>query len=205
MPARARRVMGAPTLDEPGRDEVGDDPEIDPRAQVVATAPEEPDLPAAHRGARGRAAFAVVLVLLAVTGAVGGLGARSRTTSATGGGYHLEVQHPAVTRPGLATTIAIDVQTTDGRPLPEPVVVSVRESYLKALDLNAIEPEPDASAAGGEEVRWEFLPAAGSSRIRVVLDARIEPGVQWGRNARVAVLEDGIPAVEVSFRTWVLP
>jgi hypothetical protein len=53
-------------------------------------------------------------------------------------------------------------------------------------------------------VIWEFDPPDGDT-LGVSLDARVEPGVQWGRTGETSVLVDGQPVVTVRYKTWVLP
>jgi hypothetical protein len=53
-------------------------------------------------------------------------------------------------------------------------------------------------------VIWEFDPPDGDT-LGVSLDARIEPGAQWGRTGETSVLVDGRPVATARYKTWVLP
>jgi hypothetical protein len=53
-------------------------------------------------------------------------------------------------------------------------------------------------------VIWEFDPPDGDT-LGVSLDARVEPGAQWGRQGETSILVDGKPVVTAKYRTWVLP
>jgi hypothetical protein len=53
-------------------------------------------------------------------------------------------------------------------------------------------------------VLWEFDPPDGDSLI-VYFDARIEPQLQRGTGAEVAVFEDGAPVVAVDIHTTLRP
>jgi hypothetical protein len=53
-------------------------------------------------------------------------------------------------------------------------------------------------------VVWTFDPPSGDV-LRVMIDANIQLDARFGAGAQVAVLDHGIPAVSVSYRTWVAP
>ncbi len=143
-----------------------------------------------------------MVFLLVGAGAAGAFGVRSATRSASGDGQTLTVVYPSVARPGLAVPFGFDLVRPDG--FTGPVTVEVSGSYLRALDQNATDPQPNASTADGEAVEWEFDAPSGD-RLSVRLDARIEPGVQWKRSGWIAVLEGDEPVVRVDYRTWILP
>ena len=149
-----------------------------------------------------RRAFLSLVFLIVLAGAAGLFGVRSATRSASGDGQTLTVVYPTVARPGLAVPFGFDLVRPGG--FDGPVTVAVSGSYLRALDQNATDPEPASATADGEAVEWEFDPPPGE-QLRVRLDSRIEPGVQWGRSGWVAVLEDDQPVVRVKFKTWILP
>ncbi len=52
---------------------------------------------------------------------------------------------------------------------------------------------------------WEFDPPPSGGPLAISLDARVEPGIQWGRDGEVQVLDGGEPVVGSSFHTWVTP
>ena len=161
-----------------------------------------PGPPRLRRARIARRAFLTLVFLLVVAGAAGLFGVRTATRSASGDGQTLTVVYPSVARPGLAVSYGFDLVRPGG--FSGPVTVAVSESYLRALDQNATDPQPSASTADGEVVEWEFDPPAGD-RLSVRLDSRIEPGVQWSRSGWTAVLEDDEPVVRVDYRTWILP
>ena len=63
--------------------------------------------------------------------------------------------------------------------------------------------EPDGTTSRGDTVEWTFYPPPGDT-LRVSLDATIEPGVQWRRQATTTVSTGGA-AAEVAYTTWVMP
>ena len=74
------------------------------------------------------------------------------------------------------------------------------------FDINAITPAPSAEIGNGTSVEWEFdTPVAGTERLTIELDARTEPGVQWGRDGYVQILESDTSVAEVRFHTRVTP
>ncbi len=125
--------------------------------------------------------------------------ARSR---ASGGGYELTVRHPRVTRAALASPFDIEIRRDGG--FDGPVTVAVDRDYLRLWDINYIHPTPAAEIGEGEWVHWQFDPPGGDV-LKVSLDARIEPAVQSGTTGRVAVLDGGVPVVEVTLPTRVMP
>ncbi len=149
-------------------------------------------------------AFALVGLLLAL-GATGLLGVRTTSEQAIGNEFGLTVIHASVTRPGLATPFSILVTRSDATPLPSQVTIQVDSAYLAMFDDNGMEPLPVSSFNESKSTWWTFEVPAGQTELRVDLDARIEPAVQWGRSATVAVSVDGVTKVEADFTTWVLP
>ena len=142
------------------------------------------------------------LAVLDGTSAVDAFGVSSDEVAAAGGGYELEVVYGTTSRPGLATPFEIAVRRRGG--FDGPVTVAVDHHYLKMWDENGFYPTPSSETTAGEWLLWEFDPPEGDT-LRFTYDARIEPAVQRGRGGRVAVMEDGLPVVEVDFHTQVLP
>lgn len=148
--------------------------------------------------------FAVVLTLFLLGGMLRAYGVLTRTATARGAGYELEVRYGRITRAGLATPLDITVRSVDGG-FDGPVRVAVSSDYLDLFDENGLDPQPAAATADDRIVVWEFDPPSGAV-LRISLDARIEPAVQWGTGGTVAVLSaDDRPVVRVDFHTWVLP
>jgi hypothetical protein len=146
-------------------------------------------------------ALACLFVFLGA-GAVGVFGVRTRTVTATGGGYELTVTYAAVTRPGLATPWAVEVRRQGG--FDGPVTIAASAAYLEMFDENGLDPDPSASTADPDFVEWEFDPPNGDT-LAVSFDARLEPARQWGRSGTVKVLVDDAAVTTASFRTWVMP
>jgi hypothetical protein len=121
---------------------------------------------------------------------------------ARGGGFALDVEHPTVTRPALASVLRIRVTRAGG--FAEPVQVAVSRAYLELYDLNGVLPSPSSETAVGRWVVWEFDPPPGDELL-ITYEARIEPGEQFGQAGEVAVLVDDEPVARVSFRTAVRP
>jgi hypothetical protein len=144
----------------------------------------------------------IVVVGLGVTGL---LGVRTGVASATGGRYRLEVLHTEAARPGLATPLDVTVSTRDGSALPEELTIRLASSYLDSLDVQTVDPAPTRSFGSGQSVWWWFAVPSGESVLRVHLDARLEPDVQWARPGVAGLLIEGGDRLEVDFTTWVFP
>jgi hypothetical protein len=173
-----------------------------PDVDVVPTAPEEPNLLPSRRARTIRRLFMTVLAGFLVLGLTGYLGVRTRSTTAEGGGYKLTVTYGQVSRPGLATPWSVEIQRPGG--FDGPVTVSSTNSYLDMFDENGFDPQPSKSTGTPDVVIWEFEPPDGDT-LGISLDARIEPGAQWGRTGETSVLVDGKPVVTAKYRTWVMP
>ena len=146
-----------------------------------------------------------VVVGLMLAGLVGFLGVRTSHASASEGGITLSVEHATITRPGLATPFAMVIESIDGSALPPTVTTRVASEYLAMFDENGLDPDPASSFQSDRWTWWTFEVPEGSSVLEVSFDARVEPGVQWGRSATAAVELEGQQAVAVDFATWVLP
>jgi hypothetical protein len=187
-----------------GRGTFAEAPELARRTDVdvVPTAPEEPNLLRSSRARTVRRLFMVVLFGVVALGLSGQLGVRSRTTTVQGGGYELTVTYAQVSRPGLATPWSMEIHRPGG--FDGPVTVSTKTGYLDLFDENGFDPEPSRSTATADAVIWEFEPPDGDT-LGISLDARIEPGAQWGRTGETSVLVDGRPVVTARYKTWVMP
>jgi hypothetical protein len=129
-------------------------------------------------------------------------GVDSASVGAEGGGYRLRVRYTTVSRPGLAGPFDIVVERADG--FAEPLTIGVDQDYMRLWDENGLYPSPSTETTLDGWVVWEFDPPGGNT-LSFAYDARIEPAAQDGRDGRVAVLEDGVPVVQVQFSTRVLP
>jgi len=173
-----------------------------PDVDVVPTAPEKPDLLRSRRARAVRRLFMAALVAVLALGLAGLLGVDSATKTAGGGGYELTVTYGRVSRPGLATPWSLEVRHPGG--FDGPITISTNTKYLDLFDENGFDPQPSKSTATPDTVIWEFDPPDGDT-LGVSLDARIEPGAQWGRTGETSVLVEGQPVVTAKYKTWVLP
>ena len=153
---------------------------------------------------RLRVVSIVIISSLVALSGVGLLGVMSATTRAADGDYSLVVHYPAVARPGLAAAFWIDV-TRDNTMLPRQVTLRIDSNYLDMFDDNSIEPLPVSSYETGESTWWTFDVPPDQKTLRVGLDVRVEPDVQWGREGTASMEVDGADVVTASFRTWVMP
>lgn len=169
-----------------------------------STIPDDPEPRWDRQEQRLRWVAYVLIGILVIGAALGLLGVRTSTVEASGGGLTLMVLHASITRPGLATPFSVTVMADDGT-LPEEITVRLATHYLEMFDQNAVEPEPDRSTVDEESVRWTYEDLSDRGEMTVLLDARLEPAVQWGRRTTVGLEVEGEEVVETHLMTWVLP
>jgi len=144
----------------------------------------------------------MVLAGVVVLAGSGFLGVHSSTVETRlSDGTTVEVRYARVTRPGLAARWSVTVHRASG--FARPVIVRTDAAYFEMFDENGLQPDPSSSTRAGPELIWEFDPPPGDTFV-LSFDARIEPGVQWGRDGRTAV-DVGEVQGEVDYHTWVLP
>jgi hypothetical protein len=178
--------------------------EEDPASPGSSTIPADPT-PAGATVERVIRITAFSLVgLVVLLGAIGLLGVRTGTVSVTGGGYTMDVVRAVVTRPGLATPFRVEVRAVDGA-LPETVTLVVDADYLAIFDFNGLQPTPSSTFSRGRSTWWTFDIPPGQSSLRVDMDARLEPAVQWAREGSVALELEGERVVTAEFTTLVMP
>ncbi len=172
---------------------------------MLSTVPRDHDRRLQRRTMWIRRGFTVGVVVFVVVALFGFFGQRNRTTTVEGGGYELAVFYPQITRPGLSSPFELTVRRTDGGPLPETLSLATTVDYLRLFDDQAIEPEATEMRANQDEVEWQLLPEGDAVVFTVSLDARIDPGIQWGTSGTTTLYVDGDAVVAAHFRTWVLP
>jgi hypothetical protein len=172
---------------------------------ALPTAPREHDERAQTRGRWARRSFAVVVFVFLVLTAVGLFGERDRTTSVESGPYEVVITYPQVTRPGLSAVLEFEIRRTDGEPLPDQVTIETTAEYLRLWDDHAVEPTPDVMRGDGDDVVWVLLPEGDATELTVVLDARIDPSLSWGRSGRTNVYADDERIATLRFKTWLAP
>lgn len=164
------------------------------------------DLPTTPRGRVeqwGTRAGVLLLVAIVAAGAVGLLGPRKGEKTATSESYRLQVTYPAITRAGEPAPLEVRVESPDG--FDGPIQLALCDDLFDDLDFQSWYPTPSKEAGGGSELVYEFDPPAGSV-FELSLDARAAPG-QFGEveDCSVAVLEDDVEQVSVSFKSWRMP
>jgi hypothetical protein len=97
------------------------------------------------------------------------------------------------------------VTTEDGSSLPETVTLIVDADYLAIFDFNGLQPTPTETFSRGSSTSWTFEIPPGQDSLRVDMDARLEPAVQWARGGSVDLVVDGNRVATARFTTWVMP
>lgn len=169
----------------------------------MTTIPAEfPDLRRLGRARALRRVFLVLLVAFIGLGLAGVFGVRTRTVSASSGGYDLEVEYVHVTRPGLDSPWSATITHRGG--FTGPVTLAATSDYFDMFDENGLDPDSIKVQQDGRYIIWTFEKPPGDT-LKVSFDAILSPGQQWGHGGVARVLENGRPAVEVKFHTWVSP
>jgi hypothetical protein len=185
----------------------------DPHSTDTSTVP---DVDAAdqearsRRGAWARHAFAAALALFLVLALLGAFGVRMGSVAGAGTGaggdeVTLTVRYAEVSRPGLATPWTATVEATGDAVLPATVVLETTSAYFDQFDENGLDPEPTEVFQDEEWLSWTFEPPPGTRTLTVVFDARLEPGIRWGRPASTRLIVDDEVLVHVDYRTWIVP
>jgi hypothetical protein len=143
-----------------------------------------------------------LLVIFVVVGASGLLGPKTGTTSASAGGYTLDVTYPAVTRPGLPVRWEYQLRHPGG--FEGPITLSFTFDYIHLFDLTNIEPEASSAVATGDRLVYGFDPPDGDT-FRVSMDAAAESGFHETPTTLTTVSVRGREVVSVSFSTRVVP
>jgi len=168
--------------------------------ELPPTAPDVVDTGRLKRARLLRRIGIGILAAFVLAGAAGLFGIRTRTVSASAGGYDLSVEYPAADRPGQPIHWVVTLHRPGG--FGGPVDIGVTQSYLDILDMNDVEPAPSGSMTSGEFVVWTFDKPEGET-LRVSVDALIQLNTHFGAENTVAVLDHMLPVVQVHYRTWV--
>jgi hypothetical protein len=129
-------------------------------------------------------------------------GSKTEGVTATGGGYTLSVVYARVTRPGLPVRWEYTIRHPGG--FQGKIDVATTFEYLNLFDVTNIQPSPSEETANRDVIVWSFDPPPGDV-FSVTFDAATEVGVHVLPRATASVLVDGRPAVQVRFRTVVVP
>ena len=137
----------------------------------------------------------MIIPILAV---LGWLGDRRATLRLDKGDHSLEVESPLCARYGNATTLVIRVAKTSGNP---DVWVEVSRDFLDRFA--QVRPHPDTRTQDSE---WTRIPCSlHPVGLMAVVNLEMTPEKYGWARGKVRVLADGLPAVEVSLSTFVLP
>jgi hypothetical protein len=145
----------------------------------------------------------LLLVLIVLAGAVGLLGPRKGNTSASGSGYQLSVQYPAITRAGEPAPLHVRVESAAG--FDDKIELEFCDDLFDDLDFQNWYPNPSAETGDTSALTYEFDPPDGDV-FEVSLDARSAPGA-FGEveDCSVKVVDGDAELVSVSFHTWRMP
>jgi hypothetical protein len=86
----------------------------------------------------------------------------------------------------------------------EPVVIVVDSDYFDIFETQGFFPEADSETRDGDTLYLSFVPPPGD-RFVLTYDAYVQPSSQIGRDAEIAVLDEGRVAAKVHIDTWLAP
>ena len=167
----------------------------------TTTAPADDGLTASRRSRWVRRGVITLLTLFVLAALTRQLGVRTTTVDARSGDLTVELRYADRARGALAAPFTIVIERPGG--FDGPIEVRTSQSYLEILDDNGFEPEAAEMTTVDHEVVWTFDPPPGDT-LRIILDARIEPGV-FGRERGTTTVETGGDAVTLAYTTWVAP
>jgi hypothetical protein len=130
------------------------------------------------------------------------LGVHTATRSASGGGYRLDLQYPAVGRPGLDVRWHAEVRHPGG--FGKELVLAVTADYFDIFETQGFWPAPDSMSRDGRNVYLTFDQPKGDV-FMFDFDTYVQPASQVGRSARIAVYENGVEQVGLDFTTRLVP
>ena len=136
-------------------------------------------------------------------GALSVLGPRSGQVSEESDGYRLTIQHPSVTRGGLAVHLEIRVEHSGG--FSQPVELRMDPELINRLDFQNWWPNPDSETGTPEFVSLAFEPPPADT-LMTTLDTRTSPAENgsYGRYP-ISVVIDDREVVRAEFTMVVLP
>jgi hypothetical protein len=142
-----------------------------------------------------------LLVLVVALGATGLLGQKTKTVTATDGGYTLRMVYPSVVRPGVDVRFEIEVSNPHG--FGDSLSIALDRHYFDIFDLNSLRPDADSSSSNGSMLVYTWDSPKGTT-FRFSLDMYAEYGEHFGLDGTTSVLARGAPAVSVRYHTrWV--
>jgi len=169
----------------------------------IPTRPEEVAHEQLVRARRYRRIGLAMLGLVVGAGLLNLVGVRREVATAEAEGYRLSVQYTRVTRPGLATTWAVEVTHPGG--FDGPVTLATNADYFDRFDFNQLYPEPSTTASRGDVLLLTFDDIEGE-RLVVRFDGRETPTFVFDlAEASTALEVDGREIVRVDYTTVVMP
>jgi len=174
---------------------------------VPSRAPERPTTTGIARATPRRSVVArdvatALLAVLVVAGLTGFLGDRLAVVRDDDGVRSLAVTYAPVARNGAGLPWRVELH--DPRGLPPEIDLAISTPYLDMLDHQRFYPEPVEETRSGDELVLTFA-TDGSASFVLEHDSYVQPRWTPLRDGTVSLLEDGRPALTVSFRTVLAP
>lgn len=150
----------------------------------------------------GRRAFLLALLGFVAAGLLGLLGVSTTTSTADGDGYQLSLRHATRARAGPDVPWQVTVRHPGG--FGASLTLAVTGDYFDIYETQGFTPDASAATRDGDTLYLTFDAPPGNTFV-VSYDAYIQPSSQQGRGGSISVMDDGVPAATVDFRTRLLP
>ncbi len=167
----------------------------------LPTAPDDHGLEASRRSLWVRRTLLALLCLFVLAALTQQFGMRTDTVRGRSGDLSVSLRYADRARGALASPFTIDIARRGG--FVGKIEVRTRQSYLEIFDDNGFEPDAESMTTEAGYVIWTFDPPPGDT-LRIILDARIEPGV-FGRERGTTIVSVGSDEVALDYTTWVAP
>jgi len=167
----------------------------------ASTAPTDDGLRTSRHSLWRRRAILAALTLFVLSALTQQLGMRTDTVQGRSGDLSVRLRYADRARGALAAPFTIDIERPGG--FTGEIEVRTRQAYLEIFDDNGFEPELESMTTEAGYVIWTFEPPPGDT-LRIVLDARIEPGV-FGREHGTTSVSADEETVTLDYTTWVAP
>ena len=133
---------------------------------------------------------------------VGLLGVHTGTATAERDGYTMTLRYPTVARAGLDVEWQVTVTHPGG--FGKQLTLAVTGDYFDIFETQGFHPQPSEETRDAHTLYMTFTTPPGDTFV-LYYDAYIQPASQQGKAARVAVIDQGGPAVWIDYRTRLLP
>jgi hypothetical protein len=184
-------------------DVLHEDHQAEDERHDTTTEPERVELHVVRRSNWLRRGFVLLLVAVLAVTALGFFGYRSKTVSRTDGEITTNVTYGQFTRRGVTTPLTISIESKSD--FGDDVSVAVASSWLEAMSVRSVSPQPDQESRTGDTVVWRFQQPKGNE-LQIAVDAEADSSAPPGWvDGSVAVAVGDQLIHQLTFRSWIWP